>query len=217
MCAATACLVSRPALACAMRGVSTEAVEATGAPIEGRVVQAFSCKDAAGEHLFVEARQPAASPAAGSSAKAAPLSLSFYKYTLPAKGLPIKRWQARDFAPQEDALALGGRHNRQPRVDRFVAQDVDGDGLAEAFVSYTLPGQGLNPDNGKLLVFYKDRKYAIRGAVATSLTEFSSRTVDPGFSALPVAVQAFALNLWDAVAMPKGHSAGVLLSQARAR
>src|SRR5690606_21121969 len=149
---AAAFLVAGPVMACAMRGVPTEAVKA---PVDGRVVQAFTCKDAEGEHLFVEARQVPAPATSGSTGKPSPVSLSFYKYTLPATGAPIRRWQARDFAPQDEAIALAVRGNRQPRVDRFVAQDVDGDGLAEAFISYTLPGQGLNPDDGKLLVFYK--------------------------------------------------------------
>ena len=81
-------------------------------------------------------------------------------------------------------------------------------------MSYALPGQGLNPDDGKLLVFYKDRKYAIRGAVASGPGDFGTRTMDPGFNALPAAVQTFALDLWDAVALPKGPPP-VTLSQAR--
>ncbi len=202
-------MLSTSALACTMRSVPADTVKA---PVDGRVVQAFTCKDADGEHLFVESRQTLSTGAAG---KAPSLALSFYKFTLGSSGSLLRRWQARDFVTQDDPQPLPlPRAARSPRVDRFVVRDVDGDGLAEAFVSYALPGQGLNPDDGKLLVFYKDRKYAIRGAVASGPGEFGTRTMDPGFGALPAAVQSFALDLWDAVALPKGPPP-VTLSQAR--
>lgn len=201
-------MLSTSALACTMRSVPADTVKA---PVDGRVVQAFTCKDADGEHLFVESRHTL--PAFG-TAKSPSWALSFYKFTLIPSGGLLKRWQARDFVSQDDPLPLLPRNLRSPRVDRFVVRDVDGDGLAEAFVSYALPGQGLNPDDGKLLVFYKDRKYAIRGAVASGPGEFGTRTMDPGFGALPASVQTFALNLWDAVALPKGPPS-VTLSQAR--
>lgn len=207
MCLAGCWLLSTSALACVMRSVPADSVKA---PVDGRVVQAFTCKDADGEHLFIESRQALSPPPGG---RLPSLALSFYKFTLAASGGLLKRWQARDFVMQDDPLPLP-RTARAPRVDRFVVRDVDGDGLAEAFVSYALPGQGLDPDDGKLLVFYKDRKYAIRGAVASGPADFGTRTMDPGFSALPSAVQTFALDLWDAVALPKGPPP-VTLSQAR--
>jgi hypothetical protein len=210
LCLAMSSMLSTTVLACAMRSVPADTVKA---PVDGRVVQAFTCKDTDGEHLFIESRQVLSSPAG----KSPSLALSFYKFTLGSSGHLLKRWQARDFVMQDDPLPLPlPRTARSPRVDRFVARDVDGDGLAEAFVSYALPGQGLNPDDGKLLVFYKDRKYAIRGAVASGPGEFGTRTMDPGFSALPAAVQTYALGLWDAVALPKGPPP-VTLSQARLR
>lgn len=199
------CLLAGPAMACSMRTVAADKVTV---PVEGRIVQAFSCKDLDGDHLFVETRhQPAG------TGRSSPVELSFYKFTMAATGY-TRRWQARDFASVDEYPGL--RPHRPPRVDRFVTRDVDGDGLAEAFVSYTLPGQGMNPDDGKLLVFYKDRKYAIRGAVANGPTDFGSRTLDAGFATLPASVQSFALQLWDAVALPRGMSTGVTLSQASA-
>lgn len=184
-------------LACTPRPVIPAAVKA---PVDGLVVAAFACKDAEGEHLFVESRQQPA-PVAG---KVQPAELTFYKFTTSPNG-PVKRWQARDFSPVDERASAPTRpQSRTARTDRFTARDVDGDGIAEAFIAYTLPGQAPNPDDGKLLVFYKDRKFAIRGAVASTPGDFGSRTLDPGFSTLPVAIQNHALTLWDTVALPKG-------------
>lgn len=186
--------------ACQIKPVQAQGVKA---PVEGVIVQAFTCKDAEGEHLFVESRQ------AGQSAqgKALPAELSFYKFTASATGY-TKRWQARDFAPIDERSASGPRPSaRPPRTDRFIVRDVDGDGMAEAFISYTLPAQAPNPDDGKLLVYYKDRKFAIRGAVAQGPGDFGSRTLDAGFSVLPAPVQNYALSLWDSVALPKSLNA----------
>jgi len=187
----------RAAHACSPRPVVPATVKA---PVDGQVVSAFACKDAEGEHLFVETRQQPA-PVAG---KVQPAELTFYKFSLLPTG-PVKRWQARDFSPiDERASAPTRSQTRTARTDRFTARDVDGDGIAEAFIAYTLPGQAPNPDDGKLLVFYKDRKFAIRGAVAPTPGDFGSRTLDAGFGTLPVAIQNHALTLWDTVALPKG-------------
>jgi hypothetical protein len=166
-------------------------------PLEGQAVQAIACKDAEGEHLFIESRaQP--EPVRG---KPQPQVLSFYKFTLGAGQTAQRRWQARDFLPMDDnARALS---TTSARADRFVVKDIDGDGLAEAFISYALPGRAGAGSEGKLLVFYKDRKYAIRGAVAQGPDDFASRTVDPSFQTLPLSVQTYALTLWDQVALPR--------------
>lgn len=178
-------------------------------PVDGQVVQAFACKDAEGDHLFIESRaQPDAV-----KGKPQPLVLSFYKFTLGA-GSPQRRWLARDFIPAEEARATPS--NSPARSERLVVRDVDGDGVVEAFISYALPGRDGFISEGKLLVFYKDRKYAIRGAVAQRPDDFASRTLDPSFQTLPVSVQTFALTLWDQVALPRGPG-GVTVTQATLR
>lgn len=166
-------------------------------PLEGQATQAIACKDAEGEHLFIESRaQP--EPARG---KAQPQVLSFYKFTLGANQSVQRRWQARDFLPAEDNVRA--MPTASARADRFVVKDIDGDGLAEAFIAYALPGRAGAGSEGKLLVFYKDRKYAIRGAVAQGPDDFASRTLDPSFQTLPLSVQTYALTLWDQVALPR--------------
>ena len=160
-------------------------------PVEGRVVRAFGCQDAQGEQVFVEARQP--SPA---GARQPGVAITFSQYTLNAGGNAVRRWVARDFAPADSRLG------RSPQVDRFTATDIDGDGLLDAFVAYstaTAPGAA---EEGKLLVFHKDRKYAVRGTVALLPGDFSTRNMDPGFDTLPASVQRHALQLWDGMALP---------------
>lgn len=179
-------------------------------PLEGQAVQAMACKDAEGEHLFIESRaQP--EPVRG---KPQPQVLSFYKFTLATGQTAHRRWQARDFLPADDGIRVGAI--TASRADRFVVKDIDGDGLTEAFIAYALPGRAGAGSEGKLLVFYKDRKYAIRGAVAQGPDDFASRTLDPAFQTLPVSVQTFALGLWDQVAMPRGPG-GVAVTQAALR
>lgn len=201
-----ACLASTLpayALACSPRSLPVDSVKA---PVEGQVIQVFGCKDVEGEQIFVETRAPGGVIAG----KQQPTALSFYKFTLNAAGAPAKRWQARDFIPADARLA------KNTRNARFVVRDVDGDGAAEAFISYALPGLGSNPDDGKLLVFYKDRKFAIRGAVAASSSDFSTRNLDASFASLPPTVQSYALGLWDIVALPRGFNpgAGMTVTQA---
>jgi hypothetical protein len=178
--------------ACLVRTWSSEPFKV---PVEGKVAQAFSCKDAEGEQLFVETRLPGHVV----NGKLQPTAVSFYKFTLQVNGHVSKRWQARDFVPADSRLS------RSSKVERFTAKDVDGDGMLEAFIAYAVPGQSSNPDEGKLLVFYKDRKYAVRGAVALAPDGFSTRTLDPAFATLPTAVQSHALGLWDTVALPQAR------------
>jgi hypothetical protein len=196
--------------ACQIKAVATDVIKVQ---VDGTIVQAFSCKDSEGQHLFIETRQALAA----TQAKGPAAELSFYKFT--ANGTAyVRRWQARDFVQTSDDRSAGNRPGRTLRTDRFVVRDVDGDGVVEAFISYTLPGQPPNPDDGKLLVYYKDRKFAIRGAVAQGPGDFGSRTLDPAFGTLPVAVQNYALTLWDTVALPRGlgsSSQGFTITQAQ--
>lgn len=204
--AALACAASANAQACQARPAAPQEFKLS---VEGQVVQSLACKDAEGEHLFIESRaQPEAV-----RGKPQPLVLSFYKFTV-GTGTPQRRWLARDFIPVDDGRASMATSNI--KAGRLVVRDIDGDGVLEAFISYALPGRDGAVSEGKLLVFYKDRKYAIRGAVAQRPDDFASRTLDPAFPTLPVSVQTYALSLWDEVAMPRGPGgpSGVAVTQA---
>ena len=153
--------------------------ERLGVSLEGQVSQAWACKDSAGEHVVLATRQAAPEPLHGTQ-------IQFAKFT--KSGSAWKRdWLARDF------LLDGG--NSLTSSEIILLKDVDGDGLAEVFIAYVLPGQAGEPDNGKLLVYYKDHKHAVRGAIARTVSDFGSRKVDGSFQTLPASVQAQALQL----------------------
>jgi hypothetical protein len=164
-------------------------------PLEGEISQAWACKDNVGEHIVLAARQSAPEPLQGTQ-------LQFSKYTKSASGWK-RDWQARDF------LLDGGNHISSSEI--ILLKDVDGDGQAEVFIAYSLPGRAGEPDTGKLLVYYKDHKYAIRGAIARTPSDFGSRKMDAGFQALPAQIQAQALQLWDKLSPPAGLNKDPLL------
>ncbi|MGC4062090.1 MAG: hypothetical protein QM749_15075 [Aquabacterium sp.] len=164
-------------------------------PLEGEISQAWACKDTVGEHIVLATRQMAPEPVQGTQ-------IQFSKFTKSASGWK-RDWQARDFL-----LDSGSRISTSEII---LLKDVDGDGLAEVFIAYSLPGRTGEPDTGKLLVYYKDHKYAIRGAIARTANDFGSRKMDAGFQALPAQIQAQALQLWDKLSPPAGLNKAPLL------
>jgi hypothetical protein len=178
--------------ACSARAVPIESI---AAPLEGKVQQAFACTDAEGSSIYVETR----APTGAGSIKPGTILVSFYKFQQSASGQWLKRWQARDFI-------AAGKQARISRTVRFIVKDVDSDKIDEAFISYSLPSASASPEDGKLLVYYKDRKFAIRGAVGMGPTDFSTRNLDAGFTTLPASIQNYALGMWDTVAMPRSVS-----------
>jgi hypothetical protein len=175
-----------PAQACtAVPWPLTSAADRLGLSLDGQVRQAWSCRDAQGEHVVLTMQLPTAD---GTHSQ-----IQFVKYS--KVGSRWKRdWLARDFLPIASVST--------PPVEIVLLKDVDGDGVAETFVAYTLPGRVGEPDTGKLLVYYKDRKYAIRGAVARTADDFGSQKVDEDFETLPAAVRAQAFQLWDRLSQP---------------
>lgn len=172
--------------ACTTRALPTASLNETlGLYTEGRVTQAWACKDASGEHVLMASRQASPDPQFA-------MQLSFVKHTRTPSGWK-KDWQARDFLVTPPGASM-------PEI--MLIKDVDGDSLADVFIAYTLPGQDKATDEGKLLVFYKDKKYAIRGAIARTPDDFGSRKISPNFLSLPPVVQAQALQLWDKLSAP---------------
>lgn len=157
-------------------------------PKSSQITQAWSCKDRLGEQLVVATHSTSAPGDIASTTE-----LTFAKYRQTPTGWK-KDWQARDFlttaptAMQPELILLG---------------DYDGDGQVDVFLAYALPGQPAQPDEGKLLVFYKDQKYAIRGAVAHTPTDFGSRKTSANFLTLPPAIQERAFRLWDKLNSPR--------------
>lgn len=174
--------------ACSARAVPLDSI---AAPLDGKVQQAFTCNDAEGTSIYVETR----GLTGAGSIKPGTIMVTFYKFQQTAEGRWLTRWQARDFIPI----------TRQMRLSRnfsIIVKDVDNDKVDEAFISYSLPSGEQHMEDGKLLVYYKDKKFAVRGAVGMQPGDFSSRSVDAGFDAMPAAVQRYALSLWDRIAVP---------------
>jgi hypothetical protein len=148
--------------------------------------QAWRCTDQAGEHIVTVSR--VRSPGQRGT------QVLFTQRSRQAKGWK-KDWQARDFfiAPT-DRLA--------ETRNRVVLHDADHDGHLEAYIAYVLPGPSQSVDEGKLLVFFNGRKFAIRGAIPRTQDDFGSRQIGSAFYALPAAVQEQALSLWDQLSKP---------------
>ncbi len=148
--------------------------------------QAWRCTDQAGEHIVTVSR--VRSPGQRGT------QVLFTQRSRQSKGWK-RDWQARDFfiAPT-DRLA--------ETRNRVVLTDADHDGHLEVYIGYVLPGPSQSVDEGKLLVFFNGRKYAIRGAIPRSLDDFGSRQIGSAFYALPNAVQEQALTLWDQLSKP---------------
>jgi hypothetical protein len=172
---------------CAPKPLALELVSAqiTLAPLE-QLTQAWACKDSQGDHIVTASRLPASDKRLGTQ-------LLFVKRTHTGSSWK-KDWQARDFLP-ESPMTLAP-------VEIVTLKDADGDGLAETFIAYALRSPGALLDEGKLLVFYKDQKYAIRGAIPRTPDDFGSRKISPSFLTLPASVQAQALLIWDKLSVP---------------
>lgn len=180
------------ALACAARPVPLDSLSGKlDLPKASWLTQAWSCHDAQGEELVIAAHAPAQKNGSGLGEE-----LIFQKYRQTASGWK-KDWQARDF------LGPGLTSRANTSSELILIGDFDGDGLADIFIAYTLPGQPVPPDEGKLLVFHKDQKYALRGAIARSRNDFGSRKITARFLTLPQPLQDQALKLWDKLNMPR--------------
>ena len=149
---------------------SAAQVAETRATVVGGVLKAYACRDPEGRHLFLASGIPQLKsvPDAGST------EVHFYKYTQSGDTW-TKKWEARDFL-----LGAGSGID----VANFEVQAADGGASSVAYMAYRLRTAGVPTEEAKLLVFYKDRKFAVRGAIARSADDFASRNIDAGFSAL---------------------------------
>lgn len=185
--------MAHPAGACTARAVPASVLgKQLGITEEGSLAQAWSCTDAGGEHVLTISR-------VASSDRGQGTQLLFVKRTRTATGWR-KAWQARDFVAEPMASA--------PGPELVMMKDVDSDGLADIFIAYALPRPTAASDEGKLLIYYKDHKYAIRGAIARTPDDFGSRKLDPAFGTLPQPLQLQALKLWDQLSLPPRTTAG---------
>lgn len=157
--------------------------------LSGDVLKAYSCVDREGEHLLIATGTPLrkAFPSAGSS------EVHFYKFSQGGNGW-TKRWEVRDW--------VTGTANAGIAVDQFEAQTIDRGESTAAYIAYRIYAAGAAPEDGKLFVFYKDKKHAVRGTVARTVEDYASRSPDAAFLTLPPAIQEHALSMWDKLSLP---------------
>ncbi len=156
-------------------------------PADEVLEQAWRCVDQDGEHLVTVSR-------VRNPGQRATQVLFTQRTRL--NGHWKKAWQARDFllAPMDPT---------QRARNQVLLKDADGDGRMEAYIAYVLPGASQSVDEGKLLVFSRGKKYAIRGAIPRGPDDFGSRQIGSAFLELPGTVQSQALSLWDQLSKPR--------------
>lgn len=92
--------------------------------------------------------------------------------------------------------------------DRIGVQDPLGDGQALVLVAYYMACDGLDPTDVKLIMVYKDHKYAIRGQLPNQPGDELTRKASTNFTELPPRVQKFAWDYWTTVEQAAKKDAG---------
>ena len=146
---------------------------------EGKVEECYEYKDAAGLHLFLAT------------------STSSGKYFLgtcytQVNGNYVQDWQIKDYSSLEVAMA----------DDYTKIVDIDGDGIYETIIIYEYPTEN-NKYGGttwKLLLHYKNQKYAIRAHQKDSDYDEEDLTMDKSFDTLPKSVKIYVMRYWNKLA-----------------
>ena len=111
-----------------------------------------------------------------------------YKY-LEDHGGYLLKWEIKDFGPNPLCSPYFDPKN-------LAIADIDKDGSAETVFLYQVGCDGLDPDVTKLMLHYKNKKYAIRGEVPQEGGQPVKKT-DKSFDTLPPAVKKYASDFWD--------------------
>jgi hypothetical protein len=111
-----------------------------------------------------------------------------YKYTY-MNGEYIKQWEIKEFNP---SILVTVNFLGRPEV-----LDIDKDGIAETIFMYEVAPDGLDPITVKLMLHYKNKKYAIRGEVPQQSSDKSRMKIDPSFDLLPAPVKSYAIEYWN--------------------
>jgi len=148
---------------------------------EGKVQECYEYKDAAGQHLLL--------------ATATGEGKNFFctAYTK-INGAYAQDWQIKDFAESEIGMA--------DDYTKFV--DIDKDGVYETIIVYSYwtekPKEKFVGITWKLLLHYKNNKYAVRAYEPDSDSDEPELKMDKSFDELPKAVKAYVTKYWDKLA-----------------
>jgi hypothetical protein len=146
---------------------------------EGVVQECYEYKDALGLHLFL------------ATATGGGKNFFCSAYTL-VNGNYVQDWQIKDYSSLAVAMA----------DDYTKIVDIDKDGIYESIFIYEYPVEN-NKYGGttwKLMLHYKNKKYAIRAHEPDSDYDEPDLTMDKSFDTLPKAVKAYVTRYWDDLA-----------------
>jgi hypothetical protein len=84
----------------------------------------------------------------------------------------------------------------QPLQDLLKVDDPLKSGDPVVLVPYWVDCDGLDPTAVKLIIYYQDRKYAVRGALPNMEGDEITRYPSANFAELPAALQHYLLDYW---------------------
>jgi hypothetical protein len=106
-------------------------------------------------------------------------------------------------APQVQWEMKEGGHGilcmMQPLVDLLKVDDPLKSGEPVVLVPYWIGCDGLDPTDVKLIVYYQDHKYAIRGTLPNQEDDEVTQKASDNFKELPPALQKYLWSYWDGV------------------
>ena len=148
-------------------------------PHTGDVYNAFEFKDAAGLHFYLVTQTDKEKNLFGTC------------YTQ-VNGNYIKDWEIKDYS----SLAVDF-------MDYTKIVDIDKDGIYETIFVYRLPTENNHNYGGytwKLMLHYKNKKYALRAHVPDLDGDEYDATLDKSFDTLPKSVKKYVIDYWNKIA-----------------
>ncbi len=150
-------------------------------PFKGFITDAYEIQDAAGLHVFVASQE-----------KKGKTDSLFVKYFTKVNNEWRLDWQIKDFS-------VGAAVNVFT-VTKFA--DIDGDNVFETLFAYEVGGGDMSAGNivtRKAMLFYKNKKYAIRGSFKVGDADKGDVQMDKDFDTIPKPVKKYAIGYWNAM------------------
>lgn len=152
---------------------------------EGKAQECYEYKDAAGQHLFLATTTGKGKNFFGTV------------YTL-VNGTYVQDWQIKDYGEISVDMA--------DACTKFV--DIDKDGVYETIFVYSYwtekPKEKFVGTTWKLMLHYKNKKYAVRAYEPDSDFDEPELVMDKSFDTLPKAVKVYVTDYWDNLAKANG-------------
>jgi hypothetical protein len=145
---------------------------------KGELDDAYKIEDKGGVHIFVASHMQAGN-----------VDSLFVKYFTQSSNNWKEDWQIKDFSNKVAASLY--------TVTKFA--DIDGNGVFETLFAYEVaedfaPGSIMTR---KVMLFYKDRKYAIRGQFHEGADDSGTVVMDKDFDTIPFAVKKYTIGYWN--------------------